>query len=83
TYAWVAFSLAGGIILALSSARPALECLSLSVSALSNIGPSLMPMSEVALLPNASKVLLMIWMVAGRLEILPVLVLFSRRLWRH
>lgn len=82
-YAWVGLGLLGGVALALDSGQPALECLSLSVSALSNVGPSLMPMAMVAVLPPLSKLLLMVWMVAGRLEILPVLVLFSRRLWRH
>lgn len=82
-FAWTTFSLGGGILLSLISGRPSLECLSLSISSLSNVGPSLMPMAQIAALPAAGKVLLMIWMVAGRLEILPVLVLLSRRLWRH
>lgn len=82
-FAWVMFSLSGGIFLSLVSGRPSLECLSLSISSLSNVGPSLMPMAQIATLPAACKALLMIWMVAGRLEILPVLVLLSGRLWRQ
>lgn len=60
-----------------------MECLSLSVSALSNVGPSFMPMAQVAALPALSKLLLMVWMIAGRLEILPVLALFSARTWHQ
>lgn len=82
-FAWLIFALAGGVIIALNSGHEALACFSLSLSCLSNIAPSLLPMSAVAVLPAASKVLLMVWMVAGRLEILPVLALLSARTWQR
>ena len=82
-FAWIMFGITGGILLALDSAHGPLQCLSLSISALSNIGPSLLPMEQVAHLPILSKLLLMVWMVAGRLEILPVLALLSARTWHQ
>lgn len=82
-YAWIITGLLGGVLLALNSGRGAIECLSLSISALSNVGPSLMPTAVLPTLPAFSKWLLIVWMIAGRLEILPVLVLFSSRTWRR
>ena len=54
-------------------------------SALGNIGPGLGevgPASNYALLPGPAKWLLAFLMIAGRLEIFPVLLLFTRSLWR-
>ncbi|MCE5241017.1 TrkH family potassium uptake protein [bacterium] len=82
-FAWIVFTGVGGVLMALDSSHGGFECLSLSVSALSNTGPSLMPMQQTALLPPLSKVVLMVWMIAGRLEILPVLALFSARTWHQ
>lgn len=82
-FAWIVLMMLGGLLLALDSSHGPLQCLSLSVSALSNVGPSFLPMQEIAHLPALSKVLLMVWMIAGRLEILPVLALFSARTWHQ
>jgi trk system potassium uptake protein TrkH len=82
-FAWIMFGIAGGILLALDSAHGPFQCLSLSVSALSNVGPSLLPMDQFGQLPVFSKLLLMVWMIAGRLEILPVLALLSARTWHQ
>jgi trk system potassium uptake protein TrkH len=82
-FAWIVLMMLGGVILALDSSHGSIQCLSLSVSALSNIGPSLLPRQEIALLPVLSKLMLMVWMIAGRLEILPVLALFSARTWHQ
>jgi len=82
-FAWIVFGVVGGILLALDSAHGPFECLSLSISALSNIGPSFLPMGQVAHLPVLSKGVLMVWMIAGRLEILPVLALLSARTWHQ
>lgn len=56
------------------------------ISALSNIGASLDllgPGGEYVALSGFSKILLSITMVMGRLEIYPVLILFSRSTWRR
>ncbi|MEN6641583.1 MAG: TrkH family potassium uptake protein [Armatimonadia bacterium] len=81
--AWLIAGVVGGIIISLNSGHEALGSLSLSLSALSNVGPSLLPVGAVAALPAGSKVLLMVWMIAGRLEILPVLALLSARTWHE
>lgn len=51
-------------------------------SALGNIGPSLISQQQVVELHWGAKVIHMAGMLAGRLEILPVLLLFSRKAWR-
>jgi len=51
-------------------------------SALGNIGPSLMSQQQVVELHWAVKTVYIAGMLAGRLEILPVLLLFSGKAWR-
>ncbi|HHX03436.1 MAG TPA: TrkH family potassium uptake protein [Tissierellia bacterium] len=51
-----------------------------------NIGPGLGvygPVSNYSSLTDASKILLTFSMLAGRLEMYPILILFSRRTWRN
>jgi trk system potassium uptake protein len=52
------------------------------VSALGNIGPHFIPASESRTLGPAVKLIYALAMIAGRLEVLPVIVLFSRKTWR-
>lgn len=55
-------------------------------STFNNIGPGLGqvgPMSGYSGLSNWSKVLLSFVMIAGRLEIFPIIILFSSRTWRR
>jgi len=55
------------------------------LSALGNIGPALGdagPMSNFGIFSNLSKIVLTFCMLAGRLEIFPVLILFSPTVWR-
>ena len=55
-------------------------------SALGNVGPGLAevgPTSAYASVPVAGKWLLSLLMIVGRLEIFPVILLFSRELWRR
>jgi trk system potassium uptake protein TrkH len=59
---------------------------SAAASALGNIGPALGdvgPTSTYAALTAPGKLLLSFLMILGRLEILPVLLLFTRHLWRR
>lgn len=58
------------------------ESLSAAVSAVGNIGPSFVKPATYARLGPAVKVCYILGMVAGRLEILPFLLVFSRRSWR-
>ena len=56
-----------------------------AISCLSNIGPGLDavgPYCSFSFYSDFSKVILTLAMLAGRLEILPVLILFSRKTWK-
>lgn len=55
-------------------------------ASLGNIGPGLEgvgPTQNFAIIPDVGKWLLAVIMIIGRLEILPVLMLFSREAWRR
>lgn len=55
-------------------------------SSIGNVGPGLAavgPTSNYALVPDAGKWLLSFLMIVGRLEIFPVILLFTRELWRR
>ena len=57
-----------------------------SISCLSNIGPgieAISPYSSFAGYSDFSTFILSIVMIIGRLEILPVLILFSPRTWKN
>ncbi|MGM0597850.1 MAG: hypothetical protein ACQES9_12520 [Myxococcota bacterium] len=52
-------------------------------SALGNIGPCYLSVDEMGKLSPAIKLTYIAGMLAGRLEILPVLLLFSPRAWKN
>ena len=57
---------------------------SAALTCLSNVGPGLQeigPVGSFAEFSPLSKVVLSVTMIAGRLELFPILVLFSRRTW--
>ncbi|HUG64597.1 MAG TPA: TrkH family potassium uptake protein [Gaiellaceae bacterium] len=63
----------------------AFEPLAISASAIGNVGPAFGvtgPMGSYAPLGDASKITMIVLMWAGRLEILPVVVLLTRHYWR-
>ncbi|WP_404402399.1 TrkH family potassium uptake protein [Idiomarina seosinensis] len=64
-----------------------LTAISSAVSAVSNVGPALGdivgPSGNFSSLPDGAKFLLIFAMLAGRLEIMTVLILFHRHYWRH
>lgn len=82
-FAWISLALVGGVFLSLNLDQGPFECLTLSMSALSNTGPSLMSAGVLSQLPASCSVLLMVWMIMGRLEVLPVLALFLPRTWQQ
>lgn len=51
-------------------------------STISNMGPAFISMGEMASFPAQAKLVYMLGMLAGRLEILPLLMLFRRKVWR-
>ncbi len=81
-FTWVVLLIIGGCITALLSHFNALQSLSGMFSALGNIGPCYIPVIEMGQLDPIIKIVYIFGMLAGRLEILPVLLLFSRKAWR-
>ena len=63
-----------------------LESISAAVTCISNVGPglgALGPMANFSVLSDGSKFVLSLIMLMGRLELMPLLVLFSRHTWKH
>ena len=81
-FAWMALLLAGSLVTALLSDHGALESASGMFSALGNIGPCYIAVGDMPVLHPVIKIVYILGMVAGRLEILPLLLLFSPRTWR-
>lgn len=81
-FTWIALIGVGGGITALFSNQGVLESLSGMFSALGNIGPCYISNADLVTLNPVVKVTYIFGMLAGRLEILPVLLIFSRKAWR-
>ncbi len=81
-FAWILLLLLGSAATALLSDHGALESASGMFSALGNIGPCYISVPDMSALHPFIKVVYIVGMVAGRLEILPLLLLVSRRTWR-
>jgi len=81
-FAWMALLLVGGLVTALLSEHGALESASGMFSALGNIGPCYISVGDMTVLHPVVKIVYILGMVAGRLEILPLLLLFWPRTWR-
>ncbi|HDS29353.1 MAG TPA: TrkH family potassium uptake protein, partial [Candidatus Acetothermia bacterium] len=82
TVGWGAAIAAGWMAVTLIGQLSEWSSLSAVVSALSNIGPHFVPAAEHAALSPWAKGILALAMIAGRLEILPVIILFRRKTWR-
>ncbi len=81
---WLGYIVVGG--LAISLMAPELQiadAYSIVFSAIGVYGPSFVPVQEVIALPGAAKSILIVGMLAGRLEILPLLVFFNLAAWRR
>ena len=81
----------GAVFIALDASRVGillspLEAVGASIAALGNIGPAfgrLGPFGSYLMLPDTSKLLMILLMWAGRLEVIPVFVLFTGGFWRE
>jgi len=81
---YVTIVLAGMFVVALDNYSFATS-FSAALTCVSNVGPGLDlvgPSGNFAALSDLSKIVLSLCMIVGRLEILPVLVLFSRTAWK-
>jgi trk system potassium uptake protein TrkH len=81
-FTWVVLIGIGGGITALFSSQGALQALSGMFSALGNIGPCYISGEDMIGISPVVKITYIFGMLAGRLEILPVLLIFSRKAWR-
>jgi len=81
-FGWVLLLVVGGLVTALLSDHGALESASGMFSALGNIGPCYIPVAGLGALHPVVKIVYILGMVAGRLEILPLLLLVSPRTWK-
>lgn len=79
---WLALIVAGGLITALFSDHDGFASISGMFSAVNNIGPCYLSLDELAALHPVVKSVYIVGMLAGRLEILPVAVLFYPRSWK-
>ena len=83
-FIYIAIILFGMLVLAISGCTMT-ESLSGSISCMSNIGPAferLGPMANYGWLPGWTKIVLSLIMIAGRLEMYPLLILFAPSAWR-
>ena len=81
-FGWVILIIFGGAITEFLSHHTGYQALSGMFSALGNVGPCFIPVAEMAKLHPVIKIVYIMGMLAGRLEILPVLLLFSYKAWR-
>jgi trk system potassium uptake protein TrkH len=81
-FAWAGLLALGSLFTGLLTGFSPLESLSGIASALGNVGPTYISPSAFIAISPAVKVFYIMMMVGGRLEILPLLLIFSRRVWR-
>lgn len=81
-FAWILFLLIGGAVTAFLSSQGPWKSFSGMCSAVGNIGPCYISVQDMINLNPIVKLTYIIGMLAGRLEILPVLLLFSKKSWR-
>ncbi len=79
---WVGLIIVGGGITALFSDLPAWNAFSGMFSAVGNIGPFYFSVAKMQSLSGIIKFTYILGMLAGRLEILPIFIIFSKRAWR-
>jgi len=81
-FTWMVLVLLGGAITALLSNQGPLQSISGMFSAVGNIGPCYISAADMINIHPVVKITYILGMLAGRLEILPVLLLFSAKAWR-
>ena len=82
---WLMLAVVSSILLSLDQGTDMITAVTASLTCLSNVGPGLSnvgPAENFAFFSTPAKLLLSFLMLAGRLEISPVLLLFSHNVWR-
>jgi trk system potassium uptake protein TrkH len=81
-FGWLFLILIGGLVTAFFTDLGSFEAFSGMFSAVGNIGPSYITVQQISELPAIVKLTYIFGMLTGRLEILPVLLMFSTRAWK-
>lgn len=80
---WLILIVIGGIITSVFSDLDGWQSFSGMFSAMGNIGPFFFSVEKMASLSPVIKFTYIIGMLAGRLEILPIIILFSKKAWEN
>ncbi len=81
---WLIYIAVGGLLVSLTIPNmPIADAYSTVFSAIGVYGPSFLSVEEVIAFPDIVKGALILGMLAGRLEILPLLVFFNPKAWRY
>ena len=78
---WIFILLAGTLITSLFSNYSPIQSASGMFSAVCNIGPCYIPVDQMSSLHPVIKLTYILAMIAGRLEIFPLFLIFSRKAW--
>lgn len=81
-FGWLMLIAVGSGITALFSDLGPFEAFSGMASAVGNIGPFYFSVAKMATLSPVIKMTFVVGMLAGRLELLPIYILLSKRAWR-
>ena len=81
-FIWLILLLVGGLITSLFSNLNTIQSMSGMYSALGNIGPTFFSVDDMIALKPIVKITYIIGMLMGRLEILPILLLFTPKAWK-
>ncbi|MBS3815221.1 MAG: TrkH family potassium uptake protein [Hadesarchaea archaeon] len=79
---WIIVLIAGALLTLLLSDHNVISSFSGISSALGNIGPSFLSVTEVVSLNPAIKIFYTFAMLIGRLEILPIFILLNKEVWK-
>lgn len=82
-FVWIVLLIFGGLVTAFFSQVDGFAAFSGMSSALGNIGPSYISVETMSQFNPIIKIVYILGMMAGRLEIIPVLLLFSPRGWEY
>ena len=80
---WLFLIFVGGAITALFTYLGPLESISGMFSAVGNIGPCYITVQQMSDLPAIGKLTYIFGMLAGRLEMLPILLVFNYKAWKR
>lgn len=81
-FGWLLLLLGGGVITAFFTRLGSWQSMSGMFSAVGNIGPCYISVQQMSELPAVVKLTYIFGMLAGRLEILPVLLVFNLKIWK-